>query len=181
MNLQITSKEINPLSCNGWDLVNPTPITLTHISRSEGMAGPLLRSLWSNTTRRRSFSSQSHLKFVHSLSFLRAFSELLAAPSILIDSGTWLWLLMSITGRLPLWTGFSVSVEPTSRTSAPWIQSTSSASEASLFLQRYRIFQELELTVTSHFEKMVRYNIKLTKPKTFCLFFLSISVLFFCL
>ncbi|KAG2296782.1 hypothetical protein Bca52824_043451 [Brassica carinata] len=32
------------------------------------MAGPLLRSLWSNTTRRRSFSSQSHLKFVHSLS-----------------------------------------------------------------------------------------------------------------
>ncbi|KAF2614150.1 hypothetical protein F2Q70_00008196 [Brassica cretica] len=45
------------------------------------MAGPLLRSLWSNTTRRRSFSSQSHLKFVQSLSFLRAFSVAAGAPN----------------------------------------------------------------------------------------------------
>ncbi|KAJ4869866.1 elongation factor family protein [Raphanus sativus] len=41
------------------------------------MAGPLLRSLWSNTTRT-SFSS--HLKFGHSLSHFRAFSAATGAP-----------------------------------------------------------------------------------------------------
>ncbi|CAH8355588.1 unnamed protein product [Eruca vesicaria subsp. sativa] len=51
------------------------------------MAGPLLRSLWSNTTRRpfSSQSSPSHLKLGHSLSSLRAFSAASGAPNSSLD------------------------------------------------------------------------------------------------
>lgn len=78
---------------------------------------------------------------------------------------------MSITGRPHSWTGFSVSVEPTSLTSAQWIQSASSVSEGSLFLQRFRLFCEIGAKGYFLILKMVRGR-RLTKPKTFCLFFI---------
>lgn len=73
---------------------------------------------------------------------------------------------MSITGRPLSWTGFSVSVVPISHTSVPWIRSTSSVSEGSPFLQRYRISSIIRLSglrirakiVTSHFENGYVYS-----------------------
>lgn len=85
-------KDKNPLSLRQLKILDLVKPYHTHISWKQDMAGPLLRSLWSNTTRRSFSPSQSPLlKSRFSLSSLRAFSAATAstaaagAPSSSLD------------------------------------------------------------------------------------------------
>lgn len=155
------------------------------------MAGPLLRSLWSNTTRR-SFSSQSSpSKFGHSLSSLRAFSAATAstaaagAPSSSLDPNR----LRNVAVIAHVDHGKTTLMDRLLRQCGADIPHERAMDSINLERERgitisskVSHFLQLELIVTSHFSKMVlqmfvkhiHFRERLAKPKTFCLSFYNL-------
>lgn len=151
------------------------------------MAGPLLRSLWSNTTRRRSFSSQSPPSG-HTLSPLRAFSAATGAPpNSSLDPNR----LRNVAVIAHVDHGKTTLMDRLLRQCGADIPHERAMDSINLERERGITISSKVSAFRGTRAKRLLHTFKkwfgiiwvrLTKPKTFCLFFFFfVSVLFFCL